>query len=317
MSLINSVQSLPRLLLLAWLKPVWASAPCRWRKSEEHAEKRDRQPPLPPAPAQCTKADCGQSICGNRILVLLYPETKRSACLSFGGHREPHQFPGGGFSGEEKAGQSCAKIPSSVGNTLGLSPGSGLHVQPRRNCISIMSMKNGWLLSREAYFGPGYMASGLVAVWRVWLQTRACLCLSSVMPASWRQVGQSSCTWPRVLKPASERALAYMGRPMETSQSDTMTRSQERGASCRFLWVHHLGSRKTKKAISSRFDQCHRRALSSLPKRRARQKCYINTTLSERDNTMRCQSIKNSFLASQGEINLGQESVWVPESTWN
>lgn len=35
------------------------------------------------------------------------------------------------------------------GHTLGLSSGSGLHVQRRGNCISIISTVKGWLLSRE------------------------------------------------------------------------------------------------------------------------------------------------------------------------
>lgn len=120
------------------------------------------------------------------ILVLLYPENK-TKCLSFlwGGHREPHQFPGGGLFWRREGHQSRAKIPSSVGNTLGLSPGSGLHGQPGRNCISIVNTVNGWLLSRQAHLRPGYMASGPGGSLKsLAADTSLLMCLSSVMPAS-------------------------------------------------------------------------------------------------------------------------------------
>jgi len=47
------------------------------------------------------------------------------------------------------------------------------------------------------------------------------MCLSSVMPASWRQVCDREGTLLSVLNPASVSGLEYMGRPMEISQSDT------------------------------------------------------------------------------------------------
>lgn len=153
------------------------------------------------------------------IFVLLCPENKNK-CLSFlwGSKRTTPISWRGLFWRRE----SRAKIPSSAGHTLGLSSGSGLHVQPRRNCISIINTVNGWLLSREVHFGPDYMASGPGGSLKsLAADTSLLMCLSSVMPASWRQVWDREGTWPSVLKPASVRALAYMGRPMETSQSDT------------------------------------------------------------------------------------------------
>lgn len=198
--------------------------PAGWRKGKEHAETRDRQPlSLPPALAQRTKTRLwAKHLWQVGILVLLYPENK-TKCLSFlCGSQRTTPISWRGLFWRREGHQSRAKIPSSAGSTLGLSPGSGLRVQPRRNCISIMSTVNGWLLSREAHFGPGYMASGPGGSLKsLAADTSLLMCLSSVMPASWRQVWDREGTWPRVLKPASERALAYMGRPMETSQSDT------------------------------------------------------------------------------------------------
>lgn len=47
------------------------------------------------------------------------------------------------------------------------------------------------------------------------------MCLSSVMPASWRQVCDREGTLLSVLNPASVSRPKYIGRPMEISQSDT------------------------------------------------------------------------------------------------
>lgn len=47
------------------------------------------------------------------------------------------------------------------------------------------------------------------------------MCLSSVMPASRRQVCDREGTLLSVLNPASVSRLEYIGRPMEISQSDT------------------------------------------------------------------------------------------------
>lgn len=71
------------------------------------------------------------------------------------------------------------------GHTPGFSSGSGLHVQRWRNCISIICTVKGWLLSREAHSGPGYMASGPGGSLKSLAADRSFLmCLSSVMPAS-------------------------------------------------------------------------------------------------------------------------------------
>lgn len=179
------------------------------------------QPLTCPAPAQCTKADCGQSICG-KSASWFYCILKAKLVLVFplGVWREPHQFPDGGFSGEEKVISPVPRFRVLLAThwafLLGLvcmSIKEELH-QHHEHSERVA-------LVQEAHLGLATWPRGLVAVWRVWLQTRACLCVSPL----WCQPPEGKCgtegTWPRVLKPASQEALAYMGEPMETSQSDT------------------------------------------------------------------------------------------------
>lgn len=123
------------------------------------------------------------------ILVLSCSENKNK-CSSFlwrggGCQREPPPFPQRGFSGEERVIGPVPRFRAPSGHTLGLSSGSGLHVQGRRNCISIISTVKGWLLSREFRRGPGYMASGPGGSLKSLAADMSLLmCLSSVMPAS-------------------------------------------------------------------------------------------------------------------------------------
>lgn len=194
-------------------------------------QKPNRLPfPLLPALSQHTKTDWRHSMCGKLASwFFCVLKIKISACLFFGGQREPHQFPRGGFSGEERV-LSPVPVPCSAWPHTRPFSGSGLHVPRRRNCISTSTVK-GWLWSRELREGPGYMASGPGGSLKsLAADTSLLMCLSSVMPASWRQVWDREGTWPSVLNPASVRALVYMGRPMETSQSDTdETHPGERG----------------------------------------------------------------------------------------
>lgn len=119
------------------------------------------------------------------MLVLLCPENKNK-CLSFlwGSNRiSPTSWRG--LFWRREAHRSRAKTLSSAGHTLGLSSGSGLRVQRRRNCISIINTVKGWLLSREVHFWPGYMASGPGGSLKsLAADTSLLMCLSSVMPAS-------------------------------------------------------------------------------------------------------------------------------------
>lgn len=123
------------------------------------------------------------------ILVLSCSENKNN-CSSFlwrggGCQREPPPFPQRGCSGEESGIGPVPRFRAPSGHTLGLSSGSGLHVQGRRNCISMISTVKGWLLSREFCRGPGYMASGPGGSLKsLAADTSLLMCLSSVMPAS-------------------------------------------------------------------------------------------------------------------------------------
>lgn len=71
------------------------------------------------------------------------------------------------------------------GHKWGLSPGSGLQVQRRRNCIRVISTVKGRLLSCQVHYGSGYMASGPGGSLKsLAADTSLLMCLSSVMPAS-------------------------------------------------------------------------------------------------------------------------------------
>lgn len=174
--------------------------PAGWRKSEEHAEKRDRQPlPLPPAPAQRTKTDCGQSICGKSASwFYCILKTKLSACLSFGGHREPHQFPGGGFSGEEKViSRPVPRFRALLATHWAFL--LGLVCMSSQGGIASASWAQwtGGSCPGRPISGLATWPRGLVAVWRVWLQTRACLCVSPL----WCQPPEGKCGTEKALGP--------------------------------------------------------------------------------------------------------------------
>lgn len=140
-------------------------------------------PLLPAFPAHRDRLEA-QHVWQVGFLVLCVLKIKISACLFFGGQREPHQFPRGGFSGGERVISPVPRFHALCGHTLGLSSGSGLPVPRRRNCISISTVK-GWLWSRELRYGPGYMASGPGGSLKSLAADMSLLmCLSSVMPAS-------------------------------------------------------------------------------------------------------------------------------------
>lgn len=131
------------------------------------------------------------------------------------GIRGPRRFPrrgrGGGLFREREGPNPEVREPQ-----------SGQPQQTWRDCTGFRSTVRGWLLSREGHGRPGYTASGPGGSLKSLAADRSFLmCLSSAMPASRRQVWDREGTWLSALKPASERALVYMGRPMETSQSDT------------------------------------------------------------------------------------------------
>lgn len=158
----------------------------RQTEGQGRSQTRKRLPlPLLPALSQHTKTDWRHSMCGKLASwFFCVVKIKISACLFFGGQREPHQFPRGGFSGEERVISPVPRFHALGGHTLGLSSGSGLHIPRRRNCISISTVK-GWLWSRELHYGPGYMASGPGGSLKsLAADTSLLMCLSSVMPAS-------------------------------------------------------------------------------------------------------------------------------------
>lgn len=121
------------------------------------------------------------------ILVLACSENKNKRCLFFEGRESVKENCTNVLRGAflEKRG-SPVPCDGSVlrGHTLGLSSGSGLHVQQRGNCISVISTVKGWLLSREVQSRPGYMASGPGGSLKsLAADTSLLMCLSSVMPA--------------------------------------------------------------------------------------------------------------------------------------
>lgn len=71
------------------------------------------------------------------------------------------------------------------------------------------------------HYGPCSIASGSRGLKSLAAARSLLMCLSSVMPASWRQVCDREGTLLSVLNPASVSRLEYIGRPMEISQSDT------------------------------------------------------------------------------------------------
>lgn len=140
----------------------------------------------PSTPSRHTQTDRRHSFCGKLASWFYHVlEIKISACLFFGGQREPPRFPQRGFSGEERVIGPVPRFRALSGHTLGLSSGSGLHVRGKRNCISIISTVKGWLLSREVHPRPGYTASGPGGSLKsLAADTSLLMCLSSVMPAS-------------------------------------------------------------------------------------------------------------------------------------
>lgn len=78
-------------------------------------------------------------------------KNKRSSFLRGGRcQREPPpRFPQRAFSGEERAAGPEPRFRAPSGHTLRLASGSGLHVQGRRNCISVVSTVRGRLRARR------------------------------------------------------------------------------------------------------------------------------------------------------------------------
>lgn len=178
--MVDSVQSPPSLSPGLAESRLGLGYPAGWQTpGRGHAA-----PPSAPALSQHTRTDCGHRICTKSAswfsCVL---KTKISACLFPGGQRTTPVLEGAFL---ENRGSSVPCQDSEFCRPhAGLSLGSGLQVQRRRNCISILNTVKGWLWSREVRVRPGYMASGPGGSLKsLAADTSLLMCLSSVMPAS-------------------------------------------------------------------------------------------------------------------------------------
>lgn len=200
-------------------KPVWPSGILQGdrQKGKGTIRKRKAAHPPPPALSQSTKTAWRHSTCGRSASWLCRVlKIKISACFFFGGQREPHHFSRGDSSGEERVIGPMWPHTGPFFWIWSARPVRGELNQHHKHS------ERGWLWSREVRERPSYMASGPGGSLKsLAADTSLLMCLSSVMPASWRQVWDREGTWPSVLNPASVRVLVYMGRPMEISQSDT------------------------------------------------------------------------------------------------
>ena len=108
----STVYNHSRVCYFGLAKPVWSSGILQGDRQVKGTSRNETGcPSLRPQPtSQCTQTDRRHSICGKLASWFYYAlEIKISACLFFGGRREPHQFPQRGFSGKERVHQSCAK----------------------------------------------------------------------------------------------------------------------------------------------------------------------------------------------------------------
>lgn len=265
-----------------------------------------------PAPAQCTKADCGQSICGNRHLGSTVSWKQNCVCLSFGGHREPHQFPGGGFSEKRRSSVLCQDSEFCWQHISLL---LGLVCMSSQGGIASASWAQwtGGSVQGGPFLGPGYMASGPGGSLKsLAADTQLAAGSSSVMPALKASVGQRR-HWPRVLKPASEWHWHTWADQWKPANPTRIYVARREGLPADFCGVHHLGSRKTKKAISSRFDQCHRRASFLLCLRGELGRNVILILHYQKGVTILHEMSKHQeFFLGFSRWNKLQESVWGP-----
>lgn len=152
-------------------EPVWPSGALQGDRRKVNGPMRNGTgcPSLCPQPSLPVYPDRpeAQHLWQVGISVLSCSENKNKCSSFFGGggrcQREPPQFPPRGFSGEERAIGPAPRFRAPSGHTLGLSSGSGLHVQGRRNGISMVSTVRGWLLSRRSLAGLATWPRGRAA----------------------------------------------------------------------------------------------------------------------------------------------------------